>query len=211
MVKPTRVAAFVAMLLSTSRSRTGAFTFQSNSRKRASDKHKHARTHTSLQASRRSVLATAVGAGATAAATAFVVPPAALAIPSVTVEEFESILRNSARSVRVVEFAGPRGDIVTVRLADGSAFAISDIIESSTDPRSPLKLAATLRGYKIPTKFTTFENALSSTPKKQKSYMNERVQEAAEKEREKKEREARDEEERLAELYKMEGEEVKRN
>jgi hypothetical protein len=110
----------------------------------------------------------------------------------------------------VVEFAGPKGDIVTVRLVDGSAFAISDIIESSTDPRSPLKLAATLRGYKIPTKFTTFENALSSTPKKTKTYMNARVQEAAEKEKEKKEREARDEEERLTELYNMEEEEAKR-
>ena len=193
-MKLTRLAALSMMLLS---SGSCAFTFQSNPSKRD--------TCTSIQASRRSILTTTVAA---CVATSFV--PPSLAIPSVTLEEFESILQNSARSIQVVEFAGPRGDIVTVRLVDGTAFGISDIIESSTDPRSPLKLAATLRGYKIPAKFITFEYALSSTPKKTKTYMNARVQEAYEKEREKKEREARDEEERLAELYKMEQEEAKR-
>lgn len=166
---------------------------------------------TSLQASRRSFFSQALvtSAACVAACTAFV--PPALAIPSVTISEFEKILKDSARSVEVVEFAGPKSDIVTVRLTDGTTFGISDIVESPTDPRSPLKLVATLRGYKVPCKFMTLENALSgsTTTKKKKSYANERVQLAAEKEREKAERMAQDEAERQAELSRMEQEKTK--
>ena len=124
-------------------------------------------------------------------------------MPLITVEEFEIILRDSARSVQLVEFNGPKSDQVTVRLVDGTVFGISDVIESPTDPRSPLKVAATCRSYKIPTKFG-FDAALSSTPKKTKVYMNARVQEAEKKEQEKKERMAQDEIERVAEVVRME-------
>ena len=158
---------------------------------------------TSLNASRRSFFSQAiVASGAFVAATTVFAPPS-LAIPSVTVSEFEQIVRNSARSVQIVEFAGPKGDIVTVRLVDGTSFGLSDVIESATDPRSPLKLLATLRSYKIPTKFMTLENALSNTKTKRKNYSNERVQLAAEKEKEKAERLAQDAAEREAELYRM--------
>lgn len=165
---------------------------------------KTCRSETSLNASRRSFVSQAVVA-CVAASTALVYPTRpAFAIPSITVTEFEQILQNSARSVNVVEFAGPKSDIVTVKLADGTAFGISDVIESATDPRSPLKLVATLRSYKVPVKFMTLENALSKTTKKKKSFANERVQLAAQKEKEKAERIAQDEAERQAELAKME-------
>lgn len=171
---------------------------------------KHATSSSTLNASRRSFVSQAiVGSMCVAAATTALVPPA-LAIPSVTVNEFEQILKNSARSINVVEFSGPKGDIVTVKLADGTTFGISDIIESPTDPRSPLKLLATLRSYKVPCKFMTLENALSTSKTKRKSFANERVQLAAEKEREKAQRIAEDEAERQAELYKMEQEEATR-
>lgn len=171
---------------------------------------KYATSSSTLNASRRSFVSQAiVGSMCVAAATTALVPPA-LAIPSVTVNEFEQILKNSARSINVVEFSGPKGDIVTVKLADGTTFGISDIIESPTDPRSPLKLLATLRSYKVPCKFMTLENALSTSKTKRKSFANERVQLAAEKEREKAQRIAEDEAERQAELYKMEQEEATR-
>jgi len=38
------------------------------------------------------------------------------------------------------------------QLHSGTAFTISDLVESSTDPRSPLKLVARCRLYKIPGK-----------------------------------------------------------
>jgi hypothetical protein len=40
-----------------------------------------------------------------------------------------------------VEFSGPRNDNVIVKLIDGTAFSISDVVESLVDPRSPLKIA----------------------------------------------------------------------
>jgi len=90
---------------------------------------------------------------------------------------------------------------------DGTTFGIADLYESPTDPRSPLKLVATCRSYNVPTKFDGLEDAVSqlsgSGSKKKKVYLNKRVQEAMEKEREKKERMARDEEDRLEELQRM--------
>eukprot|EP00568_Trieres_chinensis_P003104 CAMPEP_0183291990 /NCGR_PEP_ID=MMETSP0160_2-20130417/1220_1 /TAXON_ID=2839 ORGANISM="Odontella Sinensis, Strain Grunow 1884" /NCGR_SAMPLE_ID=MMETSP0160_2 /ASSEMBLY_ACC=CAM_ASM_000250 /LENGTH=208 /DNA_ID=CAMNT_0025452881 /DNA_START=27 /DNA_END=653 /DNA_ORIENTATION=+ len=131
----------------------------------------------------------------------------AASVPSITLEEFETILKDSAKSVQIVEFSGPRSEQAIARLVDGTVFEISGLVDSATDPRSPLKLVATCRSYKVPTKFLLLENAVSSTPKKKKVYMNARVQEAAQKEKEKRERMAQDEAERLAELYRREGEE----
>jgi len=131
------------------------------------------------------------------------------AIPMVSTPEFESVLRDSARSVQVVEFSGPRSTIVTVRLVDGTTFGINDVIDSSTDPRSPLGLAATCRQYKVPCKFTMLEAALASVPKKKVLYQNDIVQKAAEKEKLRKERMQKDEEERLAAIYKLEEAEAK--
>lgn len=54
------------------------------------------------------------------------------------------------------------------------------------------------------------EAILATAPKKTKMYTNQRVQDAAAKEKERLERLARDEEERLAQLFKMEEEEAKR-
>ena len=54
------------------------------------------------------------------------------------------------------------------------------------------------------------EAILATAPKKTKMYTNQRVQDAAAKEKERLERLAKDEEERLAQLYKMEQEEAKR-
>lgn len=52
------------------------------------------------------------------------------------------------------------------------------------------------------------ERFLANAPKKTKVYTNQRVQEAAAKEKERLERLAKDEEARLAELYKMEQQEA---
>jgi hypothetical protein len=140
--------------------------------------------------------------------TAFAQP--AFAMPMVLTDEFETILRDSGRSIQMVEFAGTTGDTVTVRLVDGTLFGISDVIESPTDPRSPLKIKAMCRQYKVPTKFLALESALAGTPKKKKVYMNSIVQTAAEKEVLKAERMRQDEEARLAALYKMEEDEAKK-
>jgi hypothetical protein len=66
--------------------------------------------------------------------------------------------------------------------------------------------------YNIPTKSVGLEQAVlsltNSGSRKKKVYMNKRVQEAAEKEREKKERMERDELERLQELERIKAESV---
>jgi hypothetical protein len=130
----------------------------------------------------------------------------ALAIPMVTVDEFAIILRDSPLSVSVVEFSGPKSENVVVKLVDGTTFGIKDIVESSTDPRSPLKVAAACRESGVKTKFVDLEAILASSPKKKKLYTNQRVQEAQQKEKERLERIQRDEEDRLAQLAKMEKE-----
>lgn len=124
--------------------------------------------------------------------------------PTIATSEFETILKNSYRSVRSVEFAGPRLEKATVRLIDGTTFGINDLVESSTDPRSPLRLMATLKGYNVPTS-TRLEVDLASSkvPKKRKMYRNSREEEAAIKEAAKRERMRLDEEERLRELERM--------
>ena len=62
----------------------------------------------------------------------------------------------------------------------------------------------------VPFKNLQIEAILATAPKKTKMYTNQRVQEAAAKEKERLERLARDEEQRLAELFRMEQEEAKR-
>ncbi len=153
----------------------------------------------------------------TASSTLFLFPTASIAgvsdsnIPSVTSAEFDIILKDSAKSILTVELSGPKSETALVRLVDGTTFSISDLIESSTDPRSPLKLVARCRLYKVPVKNTGILSALSgegslvsASGKKTKSYMNPRVQEAERKEKEKRERMMEDERERLVELYRME-------
>lgn len=134
----------------------------------------------------------------------FVRPSAVQAIPMITTDEFDILLRDSSLSVQLVEFAGPRGEAVTVKLVDGTVFGIKDVVESSTDPRSPLKIAAACRENGVKTKFVELESILAGAPKKKKMYTNQRVQDAQEKEREKEERMRQDEEERLAQLRKLE-------
>eukprot|EP00585_Thalassiosira_rotula_P003429 CAMPEP_0196145280 /NCGR_PEP_ID=MMETSP0910-20130528/19801_1 /TAXON_ID=49265 /ORGANISM="Thalassiosira rotula, Strain GSO102" /LENGTH=228 /DNA_ID=CAMNT_0041407195 /DNA_START=62 /DNA_END=748 /DNA_ORIENTATION=- len=139
---------------------------------------------------------------------------AAETIPSVTSSEFDVILKDSAKSILTVELSGPKSETALVKLVDGTIFTISDLVESSTDPRSPLKLVARCRLYKIPVKNTGLTSAVSGLNsvvseggKKKKNYMNPRVQEAEKKEKAKRERMAEDERERLEELYLMEGRE----
>jgi len=138
----------------------------------------------------------------------------AAAIPAVTSAEFDVILKDSAKSILTVELSGPKSETALVKLVDGTVFTISDLVESSTDPRSPLKLVARCRLYKIPVKNTGLVSAvggegglISESGRKKKNYMNPRVQEAERKEKEKRERMAEDERERLEELYRMEVEE----
>ena len=92
---------------------------------------------------------------------------------------------------------------MTVKLVDGTTFGIRDIVESATDPRSPLKLAAACRESGVKTKFVDIESILASTPRKKKMYTNQRVQDAQEKEREKQERMRLDEEDRQKQLKQM--------
>jgi hypothetical protein len=126
-------------------------------------------------------------------------PQVANALPSISVLEFESILKESAKSIQGVAMSGPKSETAIVTLMDGTQFGISDLYESPTDPRSPLKLVATCRSYNVPTKIDF--PALSDTKSKKKVvYMNQRVRDAAEKEKAKKERMEQDEVERLAEL-----------
>lgn len=138
-----------------------------------------------------------------AAAVAFQASPSYAAMAMVTADEFNIILRDSSRGITRVEFSGPKSDTVIVRLVDGTAFGIKDVIESSTDPRSPLKIAANCRENKVPTKFVDIEAVLSTTTKRRKKYSNSRVAEADRKEGEKKIRMQQDEEDRLAELYRQ--------
>mmetsp|Transcript_9022 Transcript_9022/g.9903 ORF Transcript_9022/g.9903 Transcript_9022/m.9903 type:complete len:211 (-) Transcript_9022:52-684(-) len=131
-------------------------------------------------------------------------PDVANALPLVTVAEFENILKDSAKSIAGVALSGPKLETAVVTLIDGTQFGLSDLYESSTDPRSPLKLISTCRLYKIPIKSGELEETVlklsSSGSKKKRVYMNERVRVAAEKEKEKKLRMEQDEIERQVEL-----------
>jgi hypothetical protein len=147
--------------------------------------------------SRRAFLSAAV-----AAAFLINVQPAS-ALPMVTTAEFITISRDSARSIDRVEFSGPQSANVVVRLVDGTAFGIRDVVESATDPRSPLKIAALCKANNISYRFVDLEAYLAATPRKKKVYANARVLEAAEKQKEKAVRMQQDEELRQEELAEM--------
>ncbi|KAL3781433.1 hypothetical protein HJC23_000996 [Cyclotella cryptica] len=132
--------------------------------------------------------------------------------------EFDTILRTAAKSIALVQHSGPKSETCLVTLVDETTFSISDLIESSTDPRSPSKLVARCRLYNVPVKNVGLLSALGiiesedavkigESGRKKKNYSNERVRMAEEKEREKRLRMEEDERERLEELYKMQGEE----
>ena len=128
-------------------------------------------------------------------------------IPMVSLEEFEKILKTSAKSVQLVELYSysNKSQTAIVTLVDGAVFGISDLVESSTDPRSPLNLVATLRGYNVPYKFPLLEAALSKTETsgKRKVYLNEAAIVAGKKEEAKRKRIANDEVDRLAAVRKL--------
>ncbi len=151
---------------------------------------------------RRSLLATFF-----AAAGLFSFQQSAMAIPMASVEEFSSILRDSPFSIDVVEFSGPRSETVIVKLVDGTVFGIKDVIESPSDPRSPLKIVATCRDANVKTKFVDLEAVLAASPKKKKMYTNERVQKAYELQAAQKERIRLDELDRLAQVEAQEAKE----
>jgi hypothetical protein len=143
------------------------------------------------------------GSAMTGIALLTLTPPPAFSIPMVSTDEFNSIIRDSARSIQMVEFSGPKSESVVVILIDGTNFGIGDVIESSTDPRSPLKIAAMCKANQIPYKFVNFESMLNATPRKKKMYTNARVLEAAEKQKDKAIRMQQDEELRQQELKEM--------
>eukprot|EP00534_Pseudo-nitzschia_fraudulenta_P001278 CAMPEP_0201116384 /NCGR_PEP_ID=MMETSP0850-20130426/691_1 /ASSEMBLY_ACC=CAM_ASM_000622 /TAXON_ID=183588 /ORGANISM="Pseudo-nitzschia fraudulenta, Strain WWA7" /LENGTH=224 /DNA_ID=CAMNT_0047380455 /DNA_START=68 /DNA_END=742 /DNA_ORIENTATION=- len=146
---------------------------------------------------RRKFLATSCAAAATGL---FSFRQSAMAIPMASVDEFNTILRDSPLSVQIVEFSGPRSETVVVKLLDGTVFGIKDIIESPSDPRSPLKVVASCREANVKTKFVDLEAILAGSPKKKKMYTNERVQKAYELQQAQKERIRLDELDRLAQV-----------
>jgi hypothetical protein len=111
-----------------------------------------------------------------------------------------TVIRDSASSIRTVEFSGPKSETVRVILMDDTVFGISDVIESPSDPRSPLKLAAVAKANGVPVRFVNLE-ALARRDKV--IYTNERVQAANVKEMEKAARMRADEELRQLELARM--------
>lgn len=117
-----------------------------------------------------------------------------------TVDEFNTVLRDSPLSIQIVEFSGPRSETVVVKLVDGTTFGIKDIVESSSDPRSPLKVVASCREANVKTRFVDLEAALAGSSRKKKMYTNERVQKAYELQAAQKERMRLDELDRLAQV-----------
>jgi hypothetical protein len=154
---------------------------------------------------RRKFLSTAVSSFAALSTGIFSFQQSAMALPMASVDEFDIILMDSPNSVDVVEFSGPKGETIIVKLVDGTQFGIKDIIESSYDPRSPLKVQAACREAGVKTKSVDLESLLARLDtKKKKMYTNERVQKAYEKEQDKKERMRLDELDRLAEIEQQE-------
>jgi hypothetical protein len=154
---------------------------------------------------RRKFLSTAASSFAALSTGIFSFQQSAMALPMASVDEFDIILMDSPNSVDVVEFSGPKGETIIVKLVDGTQFGIKDIIESSYDPRSPLKVQAACREAGVKTKSVDLESLLARLDtKKKKMYTNERVQKAYEKEQDKKERMRLDELDRLAEIEQQE-------
>jgi hypothetical protein len=162
--------------------------------------------------SRRSAVWTAAAAALTvvvvvpppaafAAVSAVAVPDDVTIIPMITMDQFiNTVIRDSASSIRSIEFSGPQSETVRIILQDDSVFGISDVIESPTDPRSPLKLVAVAKANGIPVRFVNLE---SIVVRNKAVYANERVQAAFVKEQEKAQRMQADEEWRLLEVARM--------
>jgi hypothetical protein len=145
---------------------------------------------------RRSFLTSSLAAAVTGL---FAFQQSAMAMPMAAVEEFNSVLRDAPLSIQVVEFSGPRSETVVVKLVDGTVFGIKDIVESPSDPRSPLKVVASCRDADVKTKFVDLEAVLAGSSKK-KLYANERVRKAYELQAAQKERIRLDELDRLAQV-----------
>jgi hypothetical protein len=164
-----------------------------------------------VPSSRRTFVSTSLTAAIALASTSVVPSQAAMAatassseassIPMITTDEFLIVLRDSSRSIARVDIYNDAR--VTVRLLDGTSFGIKDVVESSTDPRSSLKIAAVCRENKVPFQYVDLQSALTAATTKRKNYANSRVQEAAVREQERLARMQQDEDERLAELQKM--------
>jgi len=149
------------------------------------------------QNNRRNFLVSSFAATATGL---FSFQQSAMAMPMATAEEFNTVVRDSPLSIKVVEFSGPKSETVVVKLLDGTVFGIKDIVESSIDPRSPLKIVATCKSANVKTSFVELEALLAGSPKKKKMYTNERVQKAYELQAAQKERIRLDELDRLAQV-----------
>lgn len=149
------------------------------------------------------------GGAAILGSSAVMKPAPALAMPSVTVKEFETLLRDASKSITLVELSGPKSETVVVTLVDGTQFSISDVVESATDPRSPLKVVATCRSYGVKTSFTSLKESLAKTTStKRKLYRNAQVLKAAELEEAKQKRMYDDEQERLKEIFEQQQKEA---
>lgn len=146
---------------------------------------------------RRNFLMSSFAAAATGL---FSFQQSAVAMPMASVEEFNTVVRDSPLSIQVVEFSGPRSETIVVKLVDGTVFGIKDVIESPSDPRSPLKVVAACRDNNVKTKFVDLEAVLASAPRKKKMYTNERVQKAYELQAQQKERIRLDELDRLEQV-----------
>jgi len=165
------------------------------------------KSHHSQQ--RRKFLTSAVGSFAAASIGVFSFQQSAMAMSMASFDEFGILLKDSPSSVDVVEFSGPKGETIIVKLVDGTQFGIKDIVESPVDPRSPLKVQANCNEAGVATKFVDLENMLAGLDTtKRKVYTNERVQKATVKNEARKERMRIDEEDRLAELVQIEQQEV---
>ena len=149
------------------------------------------------QNNRRNFLVSSFAASATGL---FSFQQSAMAMPMATAEEFNTVVRDSPLSIKVVEFSGPKSETVVVKLLDGTVFGIKDVVESSIDPRSPLKIVATCKSANVKTSFVELEALLAGSPKKKKMYTNERVQKAYELQAAQKERIRLDELDRLAQV-----------
>ena len=151
---------------------------------------------------RRSFLVQSSSMVVATTAAAVIHPRPVWAMASVSVSEFDELLRDASKSIRVVELTGPKSEVVIVTLVDGTQFRLSDVVESATDPRSPLKVVATCRSYGVQTSFPDLNKSLAGT-KNRKLYRNAQVQKAAELEDEKRKRMEQDEQDRLKQLYQL--------
>jgi hypothetical protein len=97
-----------------------------------------------------------------------------------TTDAFITTSRDSARSIDRVEFSGPKNENVVVRLVDGTAFGIKDIVESSADLRQN---CGHVQCQQHCLQICRFWKHHSWLPHREKQYMQMLVLEAAEKQK----------------------------